>query len=113
MTSRSAAELFALTTQERKHLSEICSPLCIVQSKRDQTVNPKCADELYRLATSTPSKSLHWLEESDHVVTTGVEREEVYRLVLSFIESTASHAAKTALPGDVRRAEANESFPDH
>jgi len=107
------AELLSLTTQGRRSLSKIRAPLCIIQSKRDQTVNPQCADELYRLATATPSKSLHWLEESDHVVTTGVEREEVYSLILPFIESTISHAVKTAPPDVVQTEGADESRPGH
>jgi len=97
------AELFAMTHYERRHLHEISCPLCIIQSKRDQTVDPRCAEELYRLTTSSPSKSLHWLNESDHVITTGVEREEVYRIASEFIASTVSSAAKTNPPDDVQK----------
>ena len=96
------AELFAMTNYERRHLNQVHSPLCIIQSKRDQTVAPVCAEEIYRLATASPSKSLHWLEQSDHVITTGVEREEVYRLASEFITTTVSNAAKTDQSVDVQ-----------
>jgi carboxylesterase len=81
-------ELVSLTDEVRAHLGTVRSPLLIIQSKGDQTVPPACAEELFRLATAASPKSLHWLEQSDHVITTGPEREEVFRLVTSFIQST-------------------------
>jgi carboxylesterase len=81
-------ELVSLTDEVRARLGTVRSPLLIIQSKGDQTVPPACAEELFRLATSASPKSLHWLEQSDHVITTGPEREEVFRLVTSFIQST-------------------------
>ena len=107
------AELIALVNQTRRILSKLRIPLQIIQSKRDQTVEPKCAEELYKLTTSAPSKSLHWLEKSGHVITTGVDREEVYQLVLSFIKKTGLHVSETALPDDVQRVALDESFPGH
>ena len=107
------AELFALIHQTRRMLSKLRIPLLIIQSKRDQTVKPECAEELYQLTTSTPSKSLHWLAESDHVITTGVEREEVYQLVLSFIKMTSSHALETAQLDGVQQEAVDESHLGH
>ncbi|GAC1393229.1 MAG: alpha/beta fold hydrolase [Ktedonobacteraceae bacterium] len=107
------AELIAMTNRTRRSLGKLRVPLLIIQSKRDQTVEPKCAEELYRLATSTPSKSLHWLEMSDHVITTGPERDEVYRLVSSFIDTISSHASKTAPPDDVQKGAVDENLPGH
>ena len=107
------AELIALINQTRRNLSKVRIPLLIIQSKRDRTVEPKCAEELYRLTTSAPSKSLHWLTESDHVITTGVEREEVYQLTISFIKTTSSRASETAPPDDVPMEGVDESHPEH
>src|SRR5690242_18308848 len=81
-------ELFSLLDEVRARLGTVRSPLLIIQSKRDQTVMPACAEELFRLTTSATPKSLHWLERSDHVITTGSERDEVFKLVTSFIQST-------------------------
>lgn len=80
-------ELVRMTNIERRGLSKVCSPLLIIQSKRDQTVNPACAEELYRLAVHASPKELHWLEQSDHVITTGPEREKVFALCLAFMQS--------------------------
>lgn len=79
------AELFALTNQTRHKLGSVRSPLLIIHSKRDQTVNPSCADELYRLTTTASPKTLYWLQRSDHVITTDVEHEQVYQLAWNFI----------------------------
>ncbi len=107
------AELIALINQTRRNLSKLRIPLLIIQSKRDRTVEPKCAEELYQLTTSAPSKSLHWLAESDHVITTGVEHEEVYQLALSFIKTTSSHVSETARPHGVQQEVMDESPPGH
>jgi len=106
------AELIALIGQTRRQLGTLRIPLIIIQSKRDQTVAPKCAEELYRLTTAAPSKSLHWLETSDHVITTGSEYEDVYRLVIAFIAETIG-AAKTVPPDAVQLGVADESRPGH
>ena len=106
-------ELVRLTNSARKRLGLVRSPLLIIQSKRDQIVNPACAEELYHLATAAEPKSLHWLEQSDHVITIGPEKEEVFRLALSFINATVPGAAKIALPGDAPQDGAGETFPDH
>ena len=80
-------ELVRLTREERRRLHEVRCPLLIVHSRKDQTVRPESAEELYRLASAASSRSLHWLEHSEHVITTGVEREQVYELVFSFIQA--------------------------
>ena len=79
------AELFAMTNQTRRKLGSVRSPLLIIHSKRDQIVNPLCADELYRLTTAASPKTLYWLQQSDHVITTGIEHEQVYQLAWNFI----------------------------
>ena len=108
------AELLQMTKLARKRLKYLCSPLCIIQSKRDSTVQPECAEEIYRLATNAHPKSLHWLERSNHVITLGPEKEEVFQLCQTFIaEIIKGVAAKTALSEDARQYEGGETFPDH
>ena len=65
--------------------------------KHDQTVNPACDEELYRLARTVTCG----LERSDHVVTLGPE-----------IDTTAHAAAETAQSGGARQGEVGEMFPD-
>ena len=81
-------ELVRLVEQGRSRLNKVRSSLMIIQSKGDQTVQPSCAEELYRLATAASPKTLHWLEKSGHVITIGPEREEVYDLATSFVTKT-------------------------
>jgi esterase/lipase len=81
-------ELFSLLDEVRARLGTLRFPLLIIQSNRDQTVMPACAEELFSLTTSATPKSLQWLEHSDHVITMAPEREEVFKLGASFIQST-------------------------
>ncbi len=87
------AEMFHVTNLTRRRLGLIRGPLLILQGKRDRTVNPHCADELYRRARLAHPKSLYWLEQSDHMITTGPERLEVYQRVLDFIGTLAPSSA--------------------
>jgi len=87
-------ELVYLTREERKQLSGVHSPLLIIHSKRDRTAPPALAEELYRLTPAASPKSLHWLERAHHVITIGPECEEVYRLVISFIQETRESSSK-------------------
>ena len=80
-------ELVRMTNMERRGLEKVRSPLLIIQSKHDQSVNPACAEELYQRTVHASPKELHWLEQSDHAITTGPEREKVFALSLAFIQS--------------------------
>lgn len=105
------AELIHLTREERRQLRKVHTPLLIIHSKRDQTVPPDRAEELYRLAAHAHPKSLHWLETSDHVITVG--REEVYRLIIEFIDTIAHSAAKISRPEHVQTEEVDGTHPGH
>ncbi len=107
------ADLFSLTNCARRHIHEIRVPLLIIHSRRDQTVPSSCAEELYYLAQLAHPKELHWLEQSDHVVTLGTEQTRVNELVQTFIDAIAPIAAETALPADAQMEEADENHHDH
>ena len=80
-------ELAQLLEACRATLRQVCCPLLVIQSKRDKTVNPTCAKELMKLAANAQPKTLRWLQESDHVITLGPEREEVFVLSREFIDA--------------------------
>lgn len=80
-------ELAQLLETCRASLNRVYCPLLVIQSKRDKTVNPTCASELMKLAVNAQPRTLRWLEESDHVITLGPEREEVFVLSREFIDS--------------------------
>ncbi len=69
---------------------QLHKPLLIIQSKRDQAVHPSCVAELERLAMNTTRRTLHWLEQPGHVITTDAEYDTVYYL------STTVDAAMSA-----------------
>ncbi len=81
-------QLVRLVGENRARLNKVRSPLLVIHSKGDRTVAPACAEELYRLTTAASPKTLRWLEKSDHVITEGPEREEVYRLVTYFVSGS-------------------------
>jgi carboxylesterase len=80
-------ELAQLLATCRATLKQVQCPLLIIQSKRDKTVNPACANELMQMSVNARPRTLRWLEESDHVITLGPEREEVFVLSREFIDS--------------------------
>ncbi|HEY6542840.1 MAG TPA: hypothetical protein VIZ18_17990, partial [Ktedonobacteraceae bacterium] len=80
-------ELAQLLAICRASLEKVYCPMLVIQSKRDKTVNPACASELMKLAVNAQPRTLRWLEESDHVITLGPEREEVFVLSREFIDS--------------------------
>ena len=85
------AELSQLVAMGRANIPRVRCPLLLIHSKRDKTVLPFCAEEIKRLAINARPKTLHWLEQSDHVITVGPEREQVFRLVGEFIEAPTCH----------------------
>ena len=80
------AELTQLVAIGCASMAKVRCPLLVIHSKRDKTAYPACASEIMRLASNASPRMLHWLERSDHVITIGPEREEVFRLVGKFIE---------------------------
>jgi carboxylesterase len=80
-------ELAQLLATSRATFKQVRCPLLVIQSKRDNTVNAASARELIRLATNARPKTLRWLEQSDHVITLGPEREEVFVLSREFIDA--------------------------
>ncbi|GCE21780.1 alpha/beta hydrolase [Dictyobacter kobayashii] len=102
------AELFTLTAYCRRRLGKLITPLLIIQSHNDHTVNPRSADELFRLARAASPKSLHWLHKSDHLIVVGPEREEVFARVNHFVQTinpddeapARSHPVPPAEPGE-------------
>lgn len=80
-------ELAQLLATSRTTLKQVQCPLLVIQSKCDKTVNAACANELMQLAINAQPRTLRWLEESDHVITLGPEREEVFVLCREFIDA--------------------------
>ncbi|MBC8014203.1 MAG: alpha/beta fold hydrolase [Sporomusaceae bacterium] len=65
-------------------LPVINTPLLIIQSHRDHTVEPRSAEYIYDKAASK-EKTLLWLEKSGHLVTIDIEREHVFQKITEFL----------------------------
>jgi carboxylesterase len=78
---RSAMELIE---QVKPRLLAIKNPTLIIQSRKDHVVDPAGASYLYEHIRSA-EKKLHWLENSDHIITLDRDRNEVYQIVGEFM----------------------------
>jgi esterase/lipase len=80
----SAAQLYALMGDVRRHLPEVRVPLLLIYSRNDQTVP---FDNLRQVAAGVRSADVvqRVLEHSDHVLTQDIERETVFGMVWEFI----------------------------
>lgn len=74
-------------------------------------LGPEETDRACLLTIAATPKFLHWLGESDHVITMGPERKEVYKLILEFIDTTVQDVAKLARPDAALRDEGAETPP--
>jgi carboxylesterase len=78
---RSAIELIDRVKLE---LPEIEVPTLVIQSPKDTVVDPAGAEFIYRQLGSK-IKKLHWLKNSDHIISLDVEREEVFAQIGEFL----------------------------
>lgn len=78
---RSAIELISLV---KPLLPKIEEPTLIIQSLKDTVVDPEGARILYQQLGSQ-KKKLYWLQESDHTISLGVEREIVFTQIKDFL----------------------------
>jgi carboxylesterase len=81
---RSVHELNKLTKVVRNHLKRISSPLLIIHSHKDQTVNEKSVELLYSSVKSKLKKTI-FLNECGHNITIECEKETVFDGVINFL----------------------------
>lgn len=78
--------LLQLMRVVRKELSRVNAPLLVLQSEHDEVVNPKSAAYIYAKAGSA-DKTLEWFPRSGHLVTLGVERDQLAQRVIQYIQA--------------------------
>ncbi|WP_218080281.1 alpha/beta hydrolase [Anthocerotibacter panamensis] len=78
---RSALELIEIV---KPQLPDILTPTLILMSPKDSVVAPSGAEYLYQ-RLGAPQKKLHWLCDSDHIITLDLEREEVFAQTSRFL----------------------------
>ncbi|MCI0513078.1 hypothetical protein L0128_07705, partial [candidate division KSB1 bacterium] len=69
-------------------LNEITAPLCVMQSWQDHTILPVNA-ELILNAVRSNHKEPHWFQNSYHLLTVDVDKDEVQQFTLDFIRRYA------------------------
>lgn len=83
--TRSIAEVRDLVQEMRASLSKITCPVLLVHSRADGSVPPENMELIFS-QLATKEKSMLWLNQSGHVVTRDVEREQVFEAALNFIQ---------------------------
>lgn len=83
---RCVGSLLELIQQVDELLPTVTSELLIMQGRQDHTVQPRSAQYIYDRVASK-EKNIVWLEESGHVITIDIEREQVFTEVSKFLRN--------------------------
>lgn len=70
----------------REAVDEVVEPLLVIQSEKDDMINPDSANIIYDEALSD-NKHLSWYHDSGHVITIDKEKEKVFEEVFQFLET--------------------------
>ncbi|WP_028975716.1 alpha/beta hydrolase [Sporolactobacillus terrae] len=70
--------------QAKRIFHNIHVPICIIHGKRDETIDPKSAELIFRTAASN-EKELHYLPHARHHICQGDERDKVIQFVTLFL----------------------------
>lgn len=89
---KSVDELLALLNHVRMDLMEVTAPALLIHSRKDRTVSYDNLDYIYRHIAS-PQKRKVTLEQSYHVISIDVEKEQVYQEIKQFISSELEHTS--------------------
>ena len=87
----SIIELRKFLAHLRDDLPEVSAPVLLMQSKTDNLVSPRNVNELTGLLSGAQSVETFWVDESDHVITEDVAKEEVFRRAEEFVLKVAGH----------------------
>ncbi len=82
--TRAIAQLMKLMKETDERLRHVEAPLLLIYSKTDPTVPPGNMEYIYNKVASE-DKRVMWLEESEHVITEDVHRDEVFEATWKFI----------------------------
>lgn len=86
---KSVAELNRLLKRMKQCLSRVEVPALVVQSRNDETVQPRSARHIYEKISSR-MKRLSWYEKSSHIITVDKERRKLFAEVDQFIRQVSS-----------------------
>jgi carboxylesterase len=78
------ASLIRYSKEIEKKLWQFTVPIAILQSKKDQIVDPVSANLIYR-DTSSKHREIHWFEKSGHEMGQDLEHDAVFAKVMEFV----------------------------
>lgn len=78
----------AFIEEVSKVVDMIYAPTFVVQARKDQIINIDSANYIYE-KVETDEKQIKWYEQSGHVITTDVEKDQLHEDILHFLESLA------------------------
>jgi carboxylesterase len=78
------ASLFRFAQETERRLPELKVPICVLQSKKDQVIDPLAANLIYR-DVSAPWREIHWFQKSGHEMGQDMEHEAVFARTMEFI----------------------------
>jgi carboxylesterase len=81
---KSIDQLLALFRSARNELGKVTAPALLIHSKKDRTVHFSNLDYLYTHISSVVKEKMV-LEDSYHVISIDLEKEQIYRRILNFI----------------------------
>lgn len=89
----SFASLLAYAKQTESNLAKVDVPICVVQSKKDQIVDPVAANVIYR-DVSSKHREIHWFFKSGHEMGQDLERGAVFERVMGFVTKFRKNGKK-------------------
>ena len=92
-TTDSFASLLTFSKEIEARLPEISTPLCVLQSKRDQVVAPVSANLIYERVSST-HREIHWFERSGHEMLQDLEADAAFAAIMTYVNKLREPAAK-------------------
>jgi carboxylesterase len=85
---KSLSSLLELISQTKDLLPEIKTPVLLIQSENEHTVEPRSAQYIYDNLGSM-DKQIVWLKKAGHVVTLGIERQLVFETMGKFFKNNS------------------------
>jgi len=86
------ASLVQALPKIKRQLTDITNPILIIQSTLDKTVAPDSAQYIYDHIGSRV-KELHWLNNSGHIATLDIERDQVFLWIEQFIDRITNESS--------------------
>lgn len=85
---RCVPSLLRLVNVVRTNLNRVLAPILVLQSDRDETVEPRSAEYIYEHVSST-QKQIKRYPQSGHLLPVDTEMDEVFTDILTFLQTTS------------------------